>query len=314
MKSVTTILFVENDAVALTMYSKRLQREGFHVETAGGGIAAVKVLSEMTPNLVVLDLMLPKFSGRDVFDYMRADAQFKDIPVIIFSNGSRADWPANVDSTPTRALPKSEANFTALLELIREMTAAAAAQAKAAPQLEPSAVLSTDDNTSTANEILPAPDAPGATQSAPQFLQYAIAEMPVMREQCLAFIKAPSTEIGRKNLSTLKQRLHVLNTGAQKAGCARLSLLAGAWESLLTEIDRKPALASPSILQTLAQAADCLRILLNHNGVSSLEPLPKARVLSVDDDEICNNVAAAALQRANMDADCIQDPNAALEL
>jgi DNA-binding response OmpR family regulator len=315
MKSVTTILFVENDAVALTMYSKRLQREGFHVETAEDGIAALKVLSEMTPNLVVLDLMLPKFSGRDVFDYMRADAQFKDIPVIIFSNASRADWPANVDSTPTRALPKSEANFSALLELIREMSAAAAAaQAKAAPKLEPSPVLPADDNAPTAEEILPAPDASGATQSAPQFLQYAIAEMPVMREQCLAFIKAPSTEVGRKNLSTLKQRLHVLNTGAQKAGCARLSLLAGAWESLLTEIDRKPALASPSILQTLAQAADCLRILLNHNGTSSMEPLPKARVLSVDDDEICNNVAAAALQRANMDADCIQDPNGALDL
>src|ERR1700742_2345462 len=126
MKSVTTVLFVENDAVALTMYQKRLQREGFHVEIAEDGIAALRVLSEMTPDVVVLDLMLPKFSGRDVFDYMRADPQFKQVPVIIFSNAPKADWPKDAEASPTRALPKSEANFSALLELIREMTAAAA--------------------------------------------------------------------------------------------------------------------------------------------------------------------------------------------
>ena len=313
MKSVTTILFVENDAVALMMYQKRLQREGFHVEIAEDGIAALKVLSEMTPDVVVLDLMLPKFSGRDVFDYMRADAQFKDIPVIIFSNAAKADWPKDADSSPTRALPKSEANFAALLELIREMSAvsasAAAARAKAAPQPEPTAVLQTENTTSTANA-----GSAGDGSDAAQFLDYAIAEMPVLREQCLAFIKAPATEAGRNNLSTLVKRMHGLSKGAQKAGCARLSLLTGAWESLLTEIERKPNLTSPSVLQTLAQAADCLRILLNNNGVSPMEPLPKARVLSVDDDEICNNVAVSALQRANMDADSVQDANAALDL
>ena len=104
MKSVTTILFVENDAVALTMYQKRLQREGFHVEVAEDGIAALKVLSELTPDIVILDLMLPKFSGRDVFDYMRADAQFKEIPAIIFSNAAKSDWPKDIESSPTRAL------------------------------------------------------------------------------------------------------------------------------------------------------------------------------------------------------------------
>src|ERR1700761_4985078 len=118
MKSVTTVLFVENDAVAMTMYQKRLQREGFHVEVAEDGIAALKVLSEMTPDIVVLDLMLPKFSGKDVFDYMRSAAQFREVPVIIFSNASKSEWPRDVESSPTRALPKSEANSAALMELI----------------------------------------------------------------------------------------------------------------------------------------------------------------------------------------------------
>src|SRR6516225_3050599 len=147
MKSVTTILFVENDAVALTMYQKRLQREGFHVETAEDGIAALKVLSEMTPDLVVLDLMLPKFSGKDVFDYMRADVQFKKVPVIIFSNAPKTEWPQDTETSPTRALPKSEANFAILLELIREMTIAAPSAAQ--PEPEPSLVLQTGNSTVT---------------------------------------------------------------------------------------------------------------------------------------------------------------------
>jgi DNA-binding response OmpR family regulator len=308
MKSVTTILFVENDAVALTMYQKRLQREGFHVEIAEDGIAALKVLSEMTPDLVVLDLMLPKFSGKDVFDYMRADAQFKEVPVIIFSNASKIDWPKDVESSPTRALPKSEANFAALLELVKQMTNAASAKKKSAPQPDAPAA------SVPAPAELPATEDPiGGSQSAEEFLEYAIADMPVLREHCLAFIKAPSTENGRNNLSSLRKRLTVLNAGAQKTGCARLALLANAWEALLAEIERKPAGISPSVLQTLAQAADCLRILLNNNAVSPMAPLSQARVLSVDDDEICNDVAVSALQRANMGADSVLDANAALE-
>lgn len=321
MKSVTTVLFVENDAVALTMYQKRLQREGFHVEVAEDGIAALKVLSEMTPDIVILDLMLPKFSGRDVFDYMRADAQFKNVPVIIFSNAPKSDWPKDTESSPTRALTKSDANFAALLELIREMTAAAAkaasarsasAQPAAAPE-PPSVVLKMAGNTTAGAANGVAHDS-SAAQSTAQFLEYALADMTVLREHCLAFIKAPTTDAGRSNLSMLKQRLQTLSIGAEKTSCERLALLASAWEALVAEIERKPAMASPSILQTLAQAADCLRILLNNNTVNPMEPLPKAKVLSVDDDEICNEVAVGALQRANMYADSTQDANAALEL
>jgi DNA-binding response OmpR family regulator len=323
MKSVTTILFVENDAVALMMYQKRLQREGFHVEVAEDGIGALRVLSEMTPDVVILDLMLPKFSGRDVFDYMRADPQFKDVPIILFSNAPKSEWPTNAEASPTRALPKSEANFSALLELIREMSATAASAAnKAAAKAqtnsvrspEPVPVLQMAGGAPADESIGEMPAEITTQQTDAEFIEYAIADMPVLREHCLAFIKAPSTEGGRNNLSLLRQRLQVLSTGAQKSGCARLSLLAGAWEALLADIERKPMGTSPSILQTLAQAADCLRILLNNNGANSMLPLPQARVLSVDDDEICNEVAVTALKRANMGADSVQDAHAALDL
>jgi len=59
MKSVTTILFVENDAVALTMYQKRLQREGFHVEIAEDGtLSRVKIVDPSFFNWPALPVAL----------------------------------------------------------------------------------------------------------------------------------------------------------------------------------------------------------------------------------------------------------------
>ncbi|HEY5503696.1 MAG TPA: response regulator, partial [Sedimentisphaerales bacterium] len=86
MKINRTILFVEDDAVVLTTYRNLLQREGFHIESAQDGLEALKALSQATPDLVVLDLMLPKFDGADVLKFIRADPRLKIIPIIIFSN------------------------------------------------------------------------------------------------------------------------------------------------------------------------------------------------------------------------------------
>ena len=77
MKVNRTILFVEDDAVVLTTYRNLLQREGFRIESAQDGLEALKALSQATPDLVVLDLMLPKFDGADVLKFIRADPRLK---------------------------------------------------------------------------------------------------------------------------------------------------------------------------------------------------------------------------------------------
>src|SRR5208282_5712685 len=61
-----TIIFVEDNPVVLMAYRNRLQREGFHVESAQDGLEALKILSQFVPDLVVLDLLLPKLSGVEV--------------------------------------------------------------------------------------------------------------------------------------------------------------------------------------------------------------------------------------------------------
>ena len=58
-----TIVFVEDNPVVLAVYRMRLQQQGFQVEAAHDGLEAMKILAQFVPDLVVLDLMLPKFNG-----------------------------------------------------------------------------------------------------------------------------------------------------------------------------------------------------------------------------------------------------------
>ena len=91
MPTMKTILFVEDDAVIVQAYRTCLLREGFQVEVAEDGLAAMKILLSLKPNLVLLDLMMPKFSGTDVLKYIRSTPALKSTPVIILSNASIAD-------------------------------------------------------------------------------------------------------------------------------------------------------------------------------------------------------------------------------
>jgi CheY-like chemotaxis protein len=86
-----TILFVEDDPIIIRVYCTKLLREGFLVEVAEDGLAAVKMLPAVKPDLVVLDLMMPKFNGADVLKFIRSDSVLRATPVILLSNAFMSD-------------------------------------------------------------------------------------------------------------------------------------------------------------------------------------------------------------------------------
>ena len=81
-----TIFFIEDDPVVVKVYGAKFVREGFHVEVAEDGLIALKMLSTVKPDIVVLDLMMPKLNGVDVLKYIRSTPALKVTPVIILSN------------------------------------------------------------------------------------------------------------------------------------------------------------------------------------------------------------------------------------
>jgi DNA-binding response OmpR family regulator len=71
------ILVVDDDAFIVEAYSRKLRQSGFEVESAGDGLAAKKLLPQMKPEIVVLDLMLPQMNGFELLKYVRAQAELK---------------------------------------------------------------------------------------------------------------------------------------------------------------------------------------------------------------------------------------------
>ena len=321
---VKTILFVENDPVSLAIYQKRLEREGFHLECAPDGQAALDVLSEHAPDLVLLDLMLPKVSGADVLKFMQADPRLTTVPVIIFSNAPLTEVPPDSPlAQGTKRLLKSDCTFPKLLETIQETLAAApefvVIEADKKSSTKPAAANAANNGNGASkgvrSNVPPAPDArTEVTEQRAEFLKEAMAVMPKIREHSMGYIKAPESAASQTHLSGLHQRVHLLNTSAAQADCARVALLTNAFDALLSGIVDKPSMVTPSMLQSIAQAVDCMDGLLKNNDGYSVGPPFQAKVLVVDDDTVCNHVNVTSLKRANFDTVGVKDPVAALSL
>ncbi len=91
MTKVKTILFAEDDQLLLTLYRKQLQQAGYHVIPAQDGLEAMRNLSMFVPDLVVLDLLMPKFNGEEVLQYVCNNLRLDKVPLIILSSNTVVD-------------------------------------------------------------------------------------------------------------------------------------------------------------------------------------------------------------------------------
>src|SRR6059058_5100808 len=80
------IIIVEDDPVIAHIYQTRLEKEGYQVEVAADGQKGFYRIHEFTPDAVLLDLMLPKMNGVEILKKIRAQAQFNQTPIIVFTN------------------------------------------------------------------------------------------------------------------------------------------------------------------------------------------------------------------------------------
>ena len=86
------ILIVEDEADIVTLLRYNLEKEGFRVIAAGDGEEALLLAGEQSPNLMLLDWMLPLMSGLEVCRQLRRNPKTRDIPVIMLTaRGEEAD-------------------------------------------------------------------------------------------------------------------------------------------------------------------------------------------------------------------------------
>jgi CheY-like chemotaxis protein len=89
------ILVVDDDADFRTGLRMALEMKGYQVDEAEDGEKALARLSEKPPLLVLLDLQMPVMNGREMLQRMRANAELKDVPVVIIS-GFGFEWEAEL--------------------------------------------------------------------------------------------------------------------------------------------------------------------------------------------------------------------------
>lgn len=85
------VLIAEDEADIRQLISFNLERESYNTLLAGDGEEAVLMAYNKIPDLIILDLMLPKMDGFSVFKELRLDSRTKDIPVIMLTAKAQLD-------------------------------------------------------------------------------------------------------------------------------------------------------------------------------------------------------------------------------
>jgi DNA-binding response OmpR family regulator len=91
MSKSKSILLVEDDEFLAELYATKLNLEGFEVSLAVDGEKGLKMAKEVKPDLILLDIILPKMDGCEVLKAIKQDKTIEKIPVILLTNLSQKD-------------------------------------------------------------------------------------------------------------------------------------------------------------------------------------------------------------------------------
>ncbi|MFC1647274.1 PleD family two-component system response regulator [Patescibacteria group bacterium] len=80
------ILFIEDDPLINKIYSTRLKADGHEVFSAENGEDGLAKANDIVPDVIVLDVMMPRVDGFAVLEKLRQDPRFKEKPVLMYSN------------------------------------------------------------------------------------------------------------------------------------------------------------------------------------------------------------------------------------
>lgn len=86
MKKITLI---EDEVILKELLEKKLTKNGYHVDTAEDGVEGMEKLRANRPDLILLDIVMPKMDGFQVMEEIDRDEKLKGIPIIVVSNSGQ---------------------------------------------------------------------------------------------------------------------------------------------------------------------------------------------------------------------------------
>jgi CheY-like chemotaxis protein len=334
------VLLVDDDPVVLKSYKDVLARQGFQVDTASDGLLATKALRTAKPDVVVLDLMMPKLSGVEVLKFMRGTRDLASVPVILLSNAYMIPMVEDaVRLGAQKGLLKMKCNPTSLIEAVNDLLAGRSGrdnpdQLLAASPTAPRTAARVREPITSAPaavpEQAPAPMAAQTAESRPieskppgaqtassasqDFLNNAPAISRSLRQLFKAFQDAGTQKDRELSLQDYYRKVHFVTAMAGMAEHHRIAQMASAFEALLFGMMDKVSEINPSVLRTMTMAVDFLEQLFERAREGQGRDAPPASVLVVDDDRLSNRLVLSALRNAQVQARGTESPETALRL
>ena len=86
-----SVLIIEDDSYISDMYKIKLESENFEVTIAKDGTIGIKLLEKQRPDIILLDVVMPKMDGFDVLKTIKGNVESKKVPVVLLTNLSQKE-------------------------------------------------------------------------------------------------------------------------------------------------------------------------------------------------------------------------------
>ena len=116
-----TILFIEDESALQKTFGEVLSQEGYQMISALDGEIGLRLAKDKKPDLILLDLILPKVNGFDVLKKLKEDKETKDIPIIVLTNlEEMGDVDKAIELGATTYLVKASYSLKEVVEKIKK--------------------------------------------------------------------------------------------------------------------------------------------------------------------------------------------------
>jgi len=296
------ILLVDDDRLVLHLYSKKLEESGFEVQAVEDGMLAIKALTVAAPDLVVLDLMMPRLSGEDVLKFMASKPGLAKVAVVVLTNSFMTDQARlKAPFRISRAVTKGECTPARMLEIVCQLLGVI--------------VAATPNRDAASDTQVGEPDTSLVNNEAREhFFKTAPDLLTDLRTVSEEFAVDPAAAGRSGNLADFYRLTHHLTGAAGLARLTNVGLMAGALEALLFELAEKPQFINPSTARTVTTSVEFLGQLIEDARAGHRSAVMSREVLVVDDDPLANRIAMSALSRANLKGQAVENPVTAVDL
>ena len=118
------ILIIEDDPLMSRMYQKIFSFEGYEVDIANNGMDGLEKVRSQKPDLILLDIMMPKMNGLEVLSKLKSDPETKSLPVVILTNlAGEKDAETAMSKGAVKYIVKSEYEPKQVANMVKEVLA-----------------------------------------------------------------------------------------------------------------------------------------------------------------------------------------------